>query len=243
MPRVLTTNARIRCPHAGTGTSLPIAQPPKLFIDGGAVLLDGDQGVIGGCGNLVQCGGYQLRSLGLNACFVDGRQVMLVTDFLQSLTGFPLKVEESHPVFDGSTPAPLPPGADPQVPPELREDDQPAATVVPPLAPFSLSAFGTTGQPALLTWTFTIQSQFPRRWTFFHVGPPKVSVDITNGLPPGITVAPGGGAWQTPTLTILLTVTGVFAATLAPGTHSFVLTAINHRGFSAMAEGNLAVSA
>jgi hypothetical protein len=242
MPRVLTTQAHISCPHGGTGTSAPV-QPPKTFVQGGAVLLDGDAGVIAGCGNLVQCGGYQLRSLGLNASFVDGRHVMLVTDFVQSFTGFPLRLDEQHPLFDSSTPVPLPPGAQPQLPPELREDDQPVATVAPPLAPFSLSAFGTTGQPAVLPWTFSIQSQFPREWTLWLIGPPATSVDITAGLPPGITVAPAGGTWSTPALAIVLTVTGLFASGLAPGTHSFVLSAINHRGLSAMAEARLLVSA
>ena len=43
MPKVLTTNAQILCPHGGIGASIP--SDPKWTINGGIVLLDNDRGV------------------------------------------------------------------------------------------------------------------------------------------------------------------------------------------------------
>jgi hypothetical protein len=211
-------------------------------VQGGDVLLEGDQGKLPGCQNLVQCGGYLLRSLGLNNSFIDGRRIMLVTDFVQSFTGFPISVREVHSIFDNTTPAPLAPGAPAELPPELQEDDVPVASAAPPQLPFSISAFGVSGQPLALPYAFTIQSRFPRAWTLWHVGPPALSEDLTNGQPPAVTVAPAGGGWTTPTLSIALTLTGAFAASLSPGEHTFVLAAINHRGLSAAAQATLKVS-
>src|SRR5262245_3252999 len=127
MPKVLTTNAIIRCPHGGLGRSTPLSQPPKWFVQGGVVLLDGDQGTLPGCAYQVNCAGYMLQSLGLNNSYIDGRRVMLVTDFVQSFTGFPLTIQEAHPVFDNTTAASLPPGDIAELPPELREEDVPVA--------------------------------------------------------------------------------------------------------------------
>src|SRR4051812_17528237 len=105
MPKILTTNAHISCPHGGKGTSIPIDPVPKWTINSGGVLLHGDSGVLLGCVQQVQCAGYQLRSLNLNASQVMGRQVMLVSDFIQSFTGYPLTITESHNVVDDSAPA------------------------------------------------------------------------------------------------------------------------------------------
>jgi hypothetical protein len=178
----------------------------------------------------------------LNASFVDNRSVMLVTDSVQSYTGYPLTIHEYHPVYDKTTPTPLQVGADPHIPPQLREDDKPQVSVTPPELPFSLSVFGNTSQPASLPYIFTLQSEFPRRWTLWQIGPPRTSIEITNGIPLNITVVPAGGAWSNSPLAISVTITGLYANSLSPGTHSFVLTAINHRGLSAFAEGKLNVS-
>jgi len=242
MPRILTTNATIRCPHSGLGSSIPISQPPKYFIQGGAILLDGDQGMIIGCQNPVLCATYMLRSIQLNAVFVDDRQVMLVTDFVQSNTGFPLTLQETHPAFDNTTPTPLPIGAEPEIPPELREDDQPQAVITPPQLAFSLGGFSTSGQPLTLPYVFTLRSQFPRRWTLWQTGPPAISKEITNGMPPANTVVAPGGEWSRSPLTVSMTITGAYASSLSLGDHSFVLTAINHRGLWAMAEAKLTVT-
>jgi hypothetical protein len=251
MPQILTTNAIIRCPHQGVGTSMPIPPPRQCTIQGGSVLLDGDTGLIP-CPSQVPCASYVLRSMNLNSTRVDGRNVMLVTDFIQSVTGFPLTATETHAVFDKTPPpAPAPPpGAPPpapsstEVPPELREDDQPTVVVAPPLLPFSISGFSTSGTPPALVFTFSIQSEFPRHWTLFQISPPTTYLDVTNGLPPGVVVAPPGGAWPAKALTIVVTVTGLYASSLTPSfDHSFVLTAVNHRGLSSFAEAKIKVSA
>jgi hypothetical protein len=255
MPQILTTNAILTCPHGGLGTSLPVPQPRQCTIQGGFVLLNGDSGLIP-CGNTVPCTSYVLNSMNLNSTRVDGRNVMLVTDFIQSATGFPLTPTETHFVFDKTPPpAPAPPsGAPPQpagpagttppeVPPELREDDKPTVTVVPPLLPFSVATFTNFGTPPLLLFTFTIHSEFPRRWTLFHISPPTTFTDVTNGLPPGVAVVPPGGTWSSKTLVITVTVTGLYASSLTPGfDHSFVLTAVNHRGLAAFDEAKIKVT-
>jgi hypothetical protein len=244
MPQVLTTRAIIACPHGGMGTSVPTDLPPKWFVDNGVVLLDGDAGVLS-CTFPVPCVGYQLRSLGLNASTVMGRKVMLVTDFTQSFTGYPLTLVEAHHVVDDSTPVPIPlGGAAPVLPPELQSIDQPTVTAAPSALAFSLSAFGTTGLPTALPMTFTLQSQFPRRWLLSMLNAPTAQHrDITNGEPPNnIIVVPSGGAWSTPVLIVTVTLTGAFMATLAPGLHYFVLTAINFRGKSQYAQAELTVS-
>jgi hypothetical protein len=241
MPQVLTTNALIQCPHGGVGKST--ATDPKWVISGGEVLLHGDPGVLS-CIFIPPCTGYQLRSMGLNATQVDGRQVMLVTDFTQSFTGFPLTITEVHQTFDSSTPAPIPVGASPApMPPELQETDQPTVTAVPPFLAFSKAAFGNTGQPPSLVMTFSLQTQFPLGWMLTMLNAPAVtSTDITKGVPPNILVAPAGGSWSSPALAVTVTILGTFMAALPIGDHYFVLTAVNFRGKSHYAEVQLAVS-
>src|SRR4051812_15611020 len=98
MPKVLTTNAVITCPHGGGGRSTPVPAPRGVTINGGEVLVDGDTGTFATplCTNVPPCGAYLLRSMGLNATTVQGRAVMLVSDFVQSATGFPVTKTESH---------------------------------------------------------------------------------------------------------------------------------------------------
>lgn len=239
MPKVLTTKAQITCPHTGRGTSTPAGS--TLAYAGGGVLTDGDQGTIANCTYQVKCASYQLTSLQLNSMYVSGKRVMLVTDFIQSNTGYPLTVTDSHQVFDQTVPAKLAPGATPVTPPELREDDHPSVTVSPSTLPFSKAGFANSGSPVTLPFVFTLSSQFPRRWTLFRTGP-MLSGDIAAGIPTSITVVPPGGTWSTPSLTVSVKVTGTFANTLDIGTHTFVLTAVNHRGLWGMAEAMLTVS-
>jgi hypothetical protein len=239
VPKVLTTAAVVRCPHGGQGSSMPAGTP--LLFAGGAVLADGDQGTIALCTNQVQCKTYKLSSMQLNSMYVGGKRIMLVTDFIQTDTGFPLAVTESHNVVDQTVPSPLAPGATPTTPPELREDDKPAVTVTVAPPPFSKSGFANSGQPVSLPFAFSLTSLFPRRWTLWRISP-GLSQELTAGLPPGITVAPSGGAWAASPLTVAMTVTGAFVATMDVATHSFVLTAVNHRGLWGMAEAKLAVA-
>jgi hypothetical protein len=239
MPKVLTTSAVIKCPHGGLGTSVPT--DPRWKIHSGIVLLDGDMGTL----SCPVCIGYQHRSMGLNASLIGSRKVMLTSDFHISFAGFPLTIIETHTVNDQSTPVPVPPGGPPPlIPPELQETDQPVVTVAPPAPAFSISGFGSTGSPTTLPVVFTLQSQFPRRWMLWMLNVPNLSSrDITNGEPPNLVVAPAGGTWNNPTLTVTVTLLGTFLATLAPGLHHFVLTAVNHRGKSHYAEAILTVTA
>jgi hypothetical protein len=239
VPKLLTTKATVTCPHGGKGSSTPAGTP--LLFAGGAVLVDGDQGAIAGCVNQMLCSTYKLASMQLNSMYVAGKRIMLVTDFLQSDTGYPLAVTESHEVLDQTVPTPLAPGAAPATPPELREDDKPVVTVTPSTLPFSQSGFANSGLPAALPFVFSLTSLFPRRWTLWRIGP-GLSQDLTASPPPGITVAPSGGTWPVSPPIVSLTVTGVFASSMAVATHSFVLTAVNHRGLWGMAEATLTVA-
>ena len=161
----------------------------------------------------------------LNATKVDSRNVMLVTDFTQSFTGFPLTIAELHQVFDNSSPVPIPTGAPiPTTPPELQETDQPIVTVTPPALPFSLSAFANSGQPAALPLTFILKSQHPKRWLLTMLSPtPPPSTDITNGVAPSILVTPSGGEWSDPVLSVVVTLQGVYLATLEPNNTYYIV--------------------
>jgi hypothetical protein len=244
MPRVLTTNAIITCPHAGLGTSLPLTPWWKAL--GGAVLQENDAGVIA-CPFLpLPCVGYKLRSMGLNATRVGGRRVVLATDFQQSFTGLPLLILEKTPVFDDSTPAPLPPGVPaPPLSPALADVTRPVATATTPSPPPVVKSTAV----APLVFNFAIISPFPSRWqlTWLNLvtGP---HTDLTNGSPPDVTVVPAGGAWDTPSKTVTVTLATSFltgpalSVTSGVKNHHFVLTAINQRGLWGSAEVTLDVS-
>jgi hypothetical protein len=241
MPRVLTMAAQITCPHGGMGNTSPLPNPARPSVNGFDVLLDGDQGTLTCAAFTPPCAGYSLKSMKLNALSANDVQVMLVTDFVQSDTGFPLTLTETHMVYDDTSPAALPAaGPAPQLPPELTTEQKPQALAVPPTMPFSLSAFSTTGNPAVLSFTYTFQDQYPGRWMLWQVGP-GVNRELTNGAPP-LVVVPAGGAWAAPAGTVSLTIPGPSAAALTPGLHSFVLTAVNKRGLFGMAEAQVTVS-
>jgi hypothetical protein len=118
---------------------------------------------------------------------------------------------------------------------------------VPPQLPFSIATFSSTSQPAMLPFTFSLSSQFPLKWMLWQVGPPATQLDVTAGIPSQVTVIPAGaspdGTWSSPSATVSVTITGTYAATLAPGNHELVLTAVNRRGFSKFDKGVLVVSA
>lgn len=236
MPQVLTTNATIMCPHGGVGSTVPAI--PKWQINGGYVAVEGDTGALSCPFGLFPCTGYQLRSMGLNASKIDGRKVVLVTDFNQSFTGLPLLMTEFHQTFDESTPAPIPAGRPAPAPSdEMADLSQPIVT--PPLQalPFSI-----TTTPAPVVATFNLQSAHPLQWIVTVINTTlKYNQDLTHGAP-GVTVVPANGQWSTPNLTVTATLTPAFMAALTPGTHHLFLTAISRRGLSQYAEAILGVS-
>jgi len=236
MPQVLTTNATIMCPHGGLGSTVPTI--PKWQINGGYVAVEGDAGVLDCPFGLFPCVGYQLDSMGLNATEIDGRKVILVTDFNKSITGLPLFMTEFHQTFDESTPAPIPAGQ-PAPPPSDEMADLSKPVVTPPLQifPFSIS---TT--PAPVVATFNLVTAHPLRWMLTLINTTlKKKWDLTKGAP-GVTVVPANGQWSTPTLTVTVTLTPAFVAALTVGTHYLFLTAISRRGLSDYGEAQIGVS-
>ena len=236
MPQILTTNALVVCPHGGKGTTTPAH--PKWQINNGYVAVDGDLGTLL-CPFLpVPCGGYTLKSMGLNATEIDGQKVILVTDFNRTVTGLPLVMADFHQTFDESSPAPISPGqAPPPASPALADFASPK--VVPPIqaVPFSIS---TTTVPVVIN--FTLASDHPLQWFLTMINEPqKKHTDLTNGLP-GATVVPADGTWTTPTLPIILTMTPAFVAALTPGITHFYLTGVSQRGLSGHAEAIVTVT-
>jgi hypothetical protein len=238
MPQLMTTNALVLCPHGGKGTSLPSS--PKWSIQGGFVLREGDTGVLS-CGSVPPCASYVLKSMRLNATVIDGVPAVLVTDFNQTLTGLPLTIVETHTTLDNSTPLPLPAGSDaPPLSPELLDTTPPLVVPLLPAATFS----STTMLPATQPLAFTLVSPFPLKWLLTRVSEPPnaTAADLTAGEPPLAVVTPPGGAWTTPVLTVTLTLSAAYMASLGNGTHRFHLTAVNRRGLWASAESKLTVS-
>ena len=237
MPQLMTTNAIVTCPHGGKGTSIPSSL--KWSIQGGFVLREGDTGVLS-CVSVPPCATYVLKSMHLNATVIDGVPAILATDFNQTLTGLPLTIVETHTTFDNSTPAPVPAGSDaPPLSPELLDTTPPVVVPLLPAAAFS----STTMMPVTLPLVFMLTSPFPLMWTLTRVSEPSGSyADLTNGDPTGAAVVPAGGDWTTPVLTVTLTMSAAYMASLGIGTHRFYLTAVNKRGLSASDKSALAVS-
>jgi hypothetical protein len=231
MPQVLTTRAVIRCPHNGIGKSTPIDPNPKWLVDGGPVLLENDPGILVGCSfTPLPCQSYQLRSMGLNATRIGMRKVILVSDFNLTNTGLPLTMTESHTTIDNSTPAPIPLGQDaPPLPPELTDMTKPGVTALPEALEFN----ATTMQPPTLAVTFTLTAAHPMRWLLTLLnGPRRPSDDITNEQPPGLTVTPAGGVWNSSPLLVTVTMTAAFMAALKPDKYYFFMTGVSQRGIS-----------
>jgi hypothetical protein len=224
MPLVLTTNALIACPHGGRGTTIPSS--PKWTVNGGYVTADGDTGTLT-CTNIPPCVGYTLKSMGLNATTIDGRNAMLVTDFTQSFTGIPLLVQDFHTTSDDSTPAPIPSGQSAPPPSAAMADLVPPIATASPLA----SMFDTT-TPAPIELVFSLTTDHPLQWVLTLLNQSNsLHLDLTNGVP-GVVVAPSGGHWSSPSLTISVTLTPPFLETLAPGLTQLWLTGVSQRGRS-----------
>ena len=236
MPQVLTTKALVRCPHGFPGQSIPT--DPSWSVAGGIVLLEGDTGTLP-CAVIPPCGGYVLRSMGLNATFVGGRRVILATDFNQTLTGLPLEITEFHTTIDDSTPAPIPAGgAAPPLSPALADAIRPIVTAVPPAL-----AFVTASPVAPLTTVFTILGDHPNLWNLTRVSEPAgTHADLTNGDPTGLTVVPAGGDWDEPGMIVTVTMTQTYIVGLGVGTHHFYLTGVSRRGLSGHFDVTLSVT-
>jgi hypothetical protein len=240
VPQVLTTNAIIVCPHGGRGTTTP--SDPKWSVNGGKVLLEGDRGVLS-CVFLPPCVGYTLTSMGLNATQIEGRKVILVTDFNHSDTGLPLLMAELHTTFDNSTPAPLPAGQPPPpLPPALLDVTPPVVSVLPAALTFNTMS----GTPLIQTTTFTLAATHPLKWSLTLLKlintPLGAHADLTNGAPPLLTVLPAGGQWDHSPLAVTVTMTAAFMIGLGPGTHEFHLTGVSQRGLWERAVATLTVS-
>ncbi|MCB9076085.1 MAG: hypothetical protein H6631_00675 [Anaerolineaceae bacterium] len=238
MPQVLTTNAQIFCPHGGKGVSIPTV--PKWTVNGGIVLLEGDTGTLTCPFVLCPCVGYTLKSMGLNATTIDGRKVILATDFNQTFTGLPLLITETHQAFDDTTPAPLPENRPAPPPsPDMADMTKPVVLGIPPALAFNTM----TMMPAVITATFTLTTAFPLKWVLTMLnGVAKINVDLTNGLPPGALVVPPGGNWSSPSLVVTVTLNAAFMAALGPGMHHFWMTGVSRRGLSGFAEVILTVT-
>jgi hypothetical protein len=239
MPQVLTTNALIMCPHGGVGTTTP--SDPKWTVNGGFVLLEGDTGVLACLFVQAPCSTYTLKSMGLNATTIDGRKVILVTDFNQSVTGLPLTMTEFHQVYDNSTPAPIPTGQSaPPLPGPLADAIKPEIVAVPPALGFSV----TTQMPTSLVVTFTLVSDYPMQWILTLLNPKLIppNVDLTQATSAGLVITPSGGEWSTPSLTVTVTMDALFMNALGPGEYHLFMTGVNQRGLSGFAEVVLTVT-
>src|SRR6266496_520327 len=201
MPQVLTTNAMILCAHLTPAQKNP-PLAPLWSINGGNVLVEGDTGTFPTCPSIFPCGGYLLRSMGLNATQMAAKRVILATDFNQTLSGLPITMIETHPVFDNSTPQPIPDGQPaPPLPPEMADLVKPVV-----LSSATNLAFNkTTMSPATLAATFTLTSAHPLLWILRQIDEPEhTTSNRTNVQPAGLTVSPSGGVWNVSPLIINL---------------------------------------
>jgi hypothetical protein len=237
MPQVLTTNARIQCPHGGDGTS--VSTTNLCFVNGGAVLVENDTGFVDGCPILIPCKTYALQSMGFNATRITGRRVILVTDLNVTNTGMPLLITEFHKVKDNTSLAPIPDGRPaPPLPPELEDETRPVVT-----ADSTTLSFVGPNSPPNNAVKFTLVADHPMQWILRQLDEPEdENNDRTSVQPPGMTVSPPGGAWNASPLEINLNMTAAYMATLLPQKHRFYMIGINKRGLSAVVEVVLTVN-
>jgi hypothetical protein len=227
-PQVLTTNAKILCPHGNLGIST--SGDPTWSVNGGMVLVEGDHGSFPPCPSQVQCGGYTLKSMGLNATQIKGKKVILVTDFNQTDSGLPITMSELHKVIDKTSPAPIPSGQDaPPLPPPLADETEPLIDVAPS-GPFTFTISSNT--PATVEVTFKLTSAHPLKWilTLVHEQPGTSSEQLNDSQPAGLTLTPSDSSWNASPLSITLKMIAAYMNTLAPGDHIFFMTAVSQRG-------------
>jgi hypothetical protein len=98
-------------------------------------------------------------------------------------------------------------------------------------------------QPATLAASFTLSHPFPMQWVLTLISEPQArNQDLTDGLAPGLTVAPAGGNWTTPTLSVQLNFTAAYMASLGVGLTHFFMAGVTKRGLTNFAEIVLTVS-
>jgi hypothetical protein len=169
--------------------------------------------------------------MGLNATYINGRRVMLVTDFNTTFTGLPLVMKELHSTYDDSNLVPIPVDKPPPpLSPEMTDMIVPVVSVNPQ----NLAFDKPSNTPATVLATFTLISDHPLRWILTLIKEnEKTHVDLTSTLPAGLTVTPEGGTWQVSPLKITLTMTATFMGTLTPGgKYRFYMTGVSRRGLS-----------
>lgn len=237
MPQLLTTNATVTCPHMFPGTTTPAT--PIWAINGGPVCAEGDVGTLA-CTFPYPCVGYTLQSMGLTLSTVSNRKVILVTDVNKTLTGLPLRMIETHQVVDDSTTTPIPPGGSaPTLPPALQDLSQPVVVA----APAALAFNSVQMQPATLAAAFTLTHPFPANWSLTLISEPQArDQDVTAGVPPGLVISPADGAWDAPSLSVQLTMTAAYMASLLPGKTHFYMTGVSERGVTGFGELVLTVT-
>src|SRR5262249_17936920 len=202
--------------------------------------LENDPGVLS-CVFIPPCGGYTLKSMGLNATQIDGRKVVLVTDFNQSFTGLPLLIAESHQTFDESTPAPIPTGQPaPPLSPEMADLVAPIVLPSPVPIPFKISPPPT---PTPVVVVFNLTTNHPLKWVLTLINETAgQNLDITSGVPGNVAVLPSGGQWSSPDLSVTVTIAPQFLVGLGPGKYDLYMTGVSKRGLSNYAKAIIAVS-
>ena len=177
----------------------------------------------------------------LNATTIGGANAILETDFNQTFTGLPLAITEHHDTIDNSTLAPVPNGVQAAAAcPELLDVLPPI--VVPDRPGCSLRhRDARPGHPDHIhpngRISRAVDSHARQR------DPPNgTHADLTNGDPAGAVVAPAGGAWDTPTLVVTLTLSAAYLTALGAGRHHFYMTGVSRRGLSSVQESIITVS-
>ena len=123
--------------------------------------------------------------------------------------------------------------------PELLDAVPPVVVPLPPAAPFAIAI----PVPSIFI-TFTLTTAFPAQWILkrFSEPPNGTHADLTNGDPAGAVVTPAGGAWDTPTLVVTLTLSAAYLSSLGIGLHHFYMSGVSRRGLSSVQECVITVS-
>jgi len=235
MPLIMTRDASVKCPHGGTGINIP--SQDKVFVNGIPVMVDGDRGTIQGCAFPPAgppCISYDLNSMRLNSSYIDSKNIMLVTDYVISNTGFPLIITETHFVEDNTSTAPVEPGETPRMPAFSLHLTKPIVSVVPSFGEFSKSS----PVPSLL-FTFSLNSLFPLNWKLTKLNK-QVFADIQD-FTESASVTPRGGEWDANTMQIVLLLDGLYMQSLILGDHYFILVGIDQRGNAGSIKAKLSI--
>jgi hypothetical protein len=109
--------------------------------------------------------------------------------------------------------------------------------------PTSVSFNSTSMSPATASVVFTLFALHPLEWMMTLInGAIGQDIDVTAGIPPGLTLAPSGGGWSSSALTVTATLTALFMSGLGVGEHHLFLTGISERGLSGYSDVIIRVS-